>query len=75
MGLGFALRGEGVFHHIYGTLATPGTFGNYGAGSAMFWVDPVREMTFTFLSAGVMNTGDNFERFQRLSDIASSAAV
>ena len=75
MGLGFALRGPGINHHLYGTLCSPETFGNYGAGSALFWVDPVREISFAFLSAGVMNGGDNFERFQRLSDIVTSAAI
>ena len=75
MGLGFALQGPTIHHSLYGTLASPETFGNYGAGSSLFWVDPVREITFAFLSAGVMNGGDNFERFQRLSDIVHSAAV
>jgi hypothetical protein len=32
-------------------------------------------MTFVFLSAGVMQQGPNIERFQRLSDIAASAAL
>ena len=75
MGLGFALQGPTVHHSLYGTLCSPETFGNYGAGSSLFWVDPVREITFAFLSAGVMNGGDNFERFQRLSDIVTSAAI
>jgi CubicO group peptidase (beta-lactamase class C family) len=75
MGLGFALRGTGMHHALYGTLASPETFGNYGAGSALFWIDPVRDMTFAFLSAGVMASDTNIERFQRLSDIAISAAV
>jgi len=75
MGLGFALRGHGMHHALYGTLASPETFGNYGAGSSLFWVDPVRDMTFAFLSAGVLASDTNIERFQRLSDIAISAAV
>lgn len=75
MGLGFALRGGGMHHALYGTLASPETFGNYGAGSSLFWVDPVRDLTFAFLSAGVMASDTNIERFQRLSDIAISAAV
>jgi CubicO group peptidase (beta-lactamase class C family) len=74
MGLGFALRGEGVHHALYGTLASPGTFGNYGAGTSLFWVDPVREITFAFLSAGVMDSAPNIERFQRISDIVIAAA-
>ena len=32
-------------------------------------------MTFACLTSGVMDEGDNIERFQRLSDIAVSAAV
>ena len=75
MGLGFALRGPSVHHAIYGTLCSPETFGNYGAGSALFWVDPVREVTFAFLSAGVMGQAENIVRFQRVCDIVSAAAV
>ena len=75
LGLGFALRGTAMCHHLYGTLTSPGTFGNYGAGSALYWVDPARELTFVCLSAGVMNSLDNIERFQRLSDIAVAAAL
>ncbi len=75
MGLGFAIRGHGMHHAIYGTLCSPETFGNYGAGSVLFWVDPVREITFAFLSAGVMGQAPNIERFQRLCDIVTSAAI
>ena len=75
MGLGFAIRGAGIHHAIYGTLCSPQTFGNYGAGSVLFWVDPVRELTFAFLSAGVMGQAPNIERFQRICDIVTSAAV
>ncbi len=75
MGLGFALRGTAICHHLYGNLASPGTFGNYGAGSALYWIDPERDLTFVCLTAGVMNSLDNIERFQRLSDIANSAVL
>ena len=75
MGLGFALRGDGIHHALYGTLTSPETFGNYGAGTSLFWIDPVREITFAFLSAGVMDSAPNIERFQRLSDIIVSAAI
>jgi CubicO group peptidase (beta-lactamase class C family) len=75
IGLGFELRGKAICHHMFGTLTSPRTFGNYGAGSSVFWVDPDRDMTFVCLSAGVMNEADNIERFQRLSDIAVSAAI
>ena len=75
MGLGFALRGTAIGHHLFGTLASPGTFGNHGAGSTIYWVDPLRDVSFVCLTAGVMDSLDNIERFQRLSDIATSAAT
>ncbi len=75
LGLGFSLRGTAMCHHLFGTLTSPGTFGNYGAGSALYWVDPVRDLTFVCLTAGVMESLNNIERFQRLSDIAVSAAL
>lgn len=75
LGLGFQVRGEQIIHNLFGTLTSPRTFGNYGAGSSLFWVDPVSQVTFVCLSAGVMNGVDNIERFQRLSDIVASAAT
>ena len=75
IGLGFGLTGSQVCPNLYGTLSSPGTFGNYGSGSTLFWVDPEREMTFVCLTAGVMQPAPNIERFQRLSDIAISAAL
>lgn len=73
IGLGFSLRGTAMCHHMFGTLASPRTFGNYGAGTALFWVDPERDLTFVCLSAGVMESNANIERFQKLSDIVISA--
>ena len=75
MGLGFQVRGTGVFHHLFGTLATPETFGNYGAGSTLFWIDPERDVSFACLTAGVMTQAANIERFQKLSDLVHSAMV
>ena len=75
LGLGFALRGTGLCHHMFGTLTSAATFGNHGAGSALYWVDPARDVTFVCLTAGIMDSLDNVERFQRLSDIAVSAAL
>jgi CubicO group peptidase (beta-lactamase class C family) len=73
IGLGFSLRGEMLCHHMFGTLASPGTFGNYGAGTTLFWIDPVRDITFVCLSAGVMEHNANTRRFQKLADIIFSA--
>ena len=72
-GLGFSLRGDALVHSYFGTLASPRTFGNYGAGTSLFWVDPERDLSFTFLSAGVMEHNANTRRFQKLADIVFAA--
>ncbi|MXO59912.1 serine hydrolase [Altererythrobacter salegens] len=74
-GIGFQVRGTGVFHHLFGSLASPETFGNYGAGSTMFWVDPEADVSFALCSAGVMTQAANIERCGKLSDIALSAMI
>ena len=61
--------------NLFGTLTTPRTFGNYGSGSTLFWVDPESGVSFVCVSAGIMQQAPNIERFQRLSDIAASAAL
>lgn len=75
LGLGVGLRGEVVCHHQFGTLTSPRTFGQHGQGSALYWVDPERDVTFVCLSHGVLPEGQNVERFQRYSDIAITAVV
>ena len=75
IGLGFSLRGDEIGHCQFGTMATPRTFGNFGAGSTLFWVDPELDLTFACLTTKLMPEPDNFVRFQRLSDIALSAAL
>lgn len=75
MGLGYALAGAGVHARFFGPFVSPRTFGSYGAGSSLFWVDPVSQVSFSFLSTGVMDEGDNVARFQKLSTIAASAAT
>jgi CubicO group peptidase (beta-lactamase class C family) len=75
MGLGFNVRGEGIVHHQLGTLTTPECFGNYGAGSSVYWIDPVLDLTFVCLTAGLLAQAPNIERFQKLADIAVSAAI
>ncbi|HTU12105.1 MAG TPA: serine hydrolase domain-containing protein [Allosphingosinicella sp.] len=74
IGLGFSLRGERIVNHMFGTLTSPETFGNYGSGTTLFWVDPALDMTFVCLSTGLLEPNENIVRFQRLSDIAVSAA-
>jgi CubicO group peptidase (beta-lactamase class C family) len=75
IGLGFMLRGPGVRPTFFGATASPRTYGNYGAGSSLFFVDPERDLTFVCLTAGVLGEADNVRRFQRLADLALAAAV
>ncbi len=75
MGLGFNVRGTAMGHHQLGTMTSPETFGNYGAGSALFWVDPALDVSFACLTAGVMTQAANIERFQKLSDLVVAACV
>jgi CubicO group peptidase (beta-lactamase class C family) len=75
LGLSFMLRGEGIFPAPFGTTASAGTFGGLGAGSAMFWIDPERDLSFVFLSAGLLEESANMHRFQRLSDLVLASVV
>lgn len=75
LGLGFFLRGEGIFPMPFGLSASPPTFGGLGAGSTMFWVDPDRELVFVCLTAGLMEESRNIDRLQRLSDLVLSSLV
>jgi len=73
IGLGFSVRGEALVHHQFGTLTSAETFGNYGAGSSLFWVDPVLDLSFVCCTTGLLAQAPNIERFQRLSDMAVGA--
>jgi CubicO group peptidase (beta-lactamase class C family) len=76
LAMGFWGRGPGMTTHTpYGHLTSPRTFGGMGRGSAMFWIDPLLDMTMTVLSAGLMDETDNFERMSALSDLAVSSLV
>jgi CubicO group peptidase (beta-lactamase class C family) len=75
LGLGFFLRGERVVPGPFGTLSSPRTFGGLGAGSTCFWIDPERDLAFTFLSTGLMEDSRHIERTARLSDIVLAALV
>ncbi len=73
LGLGFFVRGEGIFPMPFGLTASPRTFGGLGAGSTMFLVDPERELVFVCLTVGLVEESRNFDRLQRLSDLVFSA--
>ncbi|WP_345750851.1 serine hydrolase domain-containing protein [Microbacterium rhizophilus] len=73
IGLGFSVRGDALVTHQFGTLTSPETFGNYGAGSTVYWIDPELDATFVGLSTGLLAQAPNIDRFQRLSDIVVGA--
>ena len=75
LGLGFFLRGAGIFPMPFGATASSDTFGGLGAGSTMFWVDPQRDLIFVCLTSGVLEDSRNFERMQRLSDLVLAAVT
>jgi CubicO group peptidase (beta-lactamase class C family) len=75
MGLGFNVRGSGIYVTQLGTLTSPETFGNYGAGTGLIWVDPELDLTFVGLSAGLLTQADNIARYQRISDMVVAAAL
>lgn len=75
IGLGFFVRGDGMHPTPMGTLASPSAFGGFGAGSTVFWIDPVRDITYTFLSTGLMEESRSMERHQRLSDMVQAAVI
>ena len=70
LGLGFFIRGEGMIPTYFGHLASPKTFGAFGAGSTNMWVDPTRDMIMVCLTTGILEETNSAARFQRLSDIA-----
>ena len=75
IGLSFFLRGAGIYPSYFGVTSSPRTFGGLGAGSAMFWVDPERDLTFVCLTAGLLEESRHLDRSQRLSDLVQAAIV
>jgi len=75
LGLGFFLRGEGIFPTPFGLHASRMTFGGFGAGSNAFWIDPATEVTYVFLSSGLMEDSYSIERHMRLSDLVHAATL
>ena len=75
IGVGFFVRGEGLIPGLFGVLNSPHTFGGFGAGSTGFWVDPERDLSLAFLSAGLMEDSYHSERMGMLSDLILAALV
>jgi CubicO group peptidase (beta-lactamase class C family) len=73
--LGGYSRGTG--HHMTGAGCTASSRAFYavGGGSTMYMVDPARDLTFVFLSAGFIDGLAHLQRLCRLSDLALAACV
>ena len=75
LGYGFFLRGAGIYPTPFGQLASARTFGGFGAGSSAFWIDPATNVTYAFLSSGLMEDSYSVERHQRLADLVHAALI
>jgi CubicO group peptidase (beta-lactamase class C family) len=75
LGLGFFLRGDGVIPGPFSMMNSPRTFGGFGAGSTAFWVDAEKELTFAFVSTGLMEDSYHMERVGLLSDLILASMV
>lgn len=69
LGITFFVKESDMAVSPFGKTVSPGTFAAFGAGSTMAWVDPVRDLSFVFLSAGLMEEGASIMRHQRLADL------
>lgn len=71
--LGGYVRSEG--HHLTGAgfTASPQAFYGVGGGSTMWMVDPDRDLTVVFLSAGFIEGLHHFERLSKINDLALAA--
>lgn len=75
IGLGFFMRGEGIQPGPMSNFSSARTFCGWGAGSTCFWIDPELDLTFSFLSSGLMEETWHVERLQRLADLVVTALV
>ncbi|SEB31604.1 serine hydrolase domain-containing protein [Rhodococcus koreensis] len=75
VGLGFFVRGQALTPGPLPNLASARTFGGWGAGSTIFWVDPERDLTFAMLTTGILEDTDHIVRCQKLSDLVLAAVV
>ena len=73
LGCGFFMRGEGNLPGLFSVMNSPRTYGGFGAGSTGFTVDPERDLTFAFLSTGLMEDSYHFERVGMLATLVLGA--
>ena len=73
IGVGFFMRGEGNLPGLFSVMNSPRTYGGFGAGSTGFTVDPERDLTFSFLSTGLMEDSYHFERIGVMATLVLAA--
>lgn len=73
LGLGYFSRGTGIHPTWFGLLANENTFGGIGSGSTCFWVDRKRDMSFVFMSTGLIEETRHVDRMQKYSDMIISS--
>ena len=74
-GLGYWVRGSGLFPSYFGSLASPRAYGHAGASSIMAWADPVRALIFVGLTSGLIEEPRSIERWALFSDLAQACVV
>ncbi len=74
-GLGFWLRGSGIFPNHLGNLASPRTFGHPGAGSTLAWADPARDLVFVGLTSGLLEESRSLARWHLFSDLVEACVI
>jgi CubicO group peptidase (beta-lactamase class C family) len=74
-GLGFFVRGEELTPGPLPNLARKGTFGGWGSGTSVFWIEPKRDMCFVLITVGSLEDTDHLQRSQRLGDMALAAVT
>ena len=71
--LGPHKRGTGGHACIFGSLASPLTFGHGGIGTNVCWGDPSTGVAFTYLSNEIQTREWSSSRFDRISNIIHAA--
>ena len=67
------VRGTGHMPNVCGYLANPNAFAGLGGGSTFYMVDPKRELTVVFLSAGFIEGLPHLIRAAKLNDLVLAA--
>lgn len=71
--LGSYVRGRGDYHTPVGRTASPSAIAAVGGGSTGWLIDTDRDLTFIFLSAGLIEGLAHPKRLSRLCDLAIAA--